>query len=96
MLRTLYNRVIIERLAAPTKSTGGLHLPDSQKGNLVIRGKVVTTGPGQVLQDGSLLPCDVDAGDIVHVHIRETGDVTYDGKTYLVVLDTSILAVEAA
>ena len=44
--RPLFDRVLIERIAAETKSKGGIMLPEKSIGK-VLEGKVVACGPGK-------------------------------------------------
>ncbi|PNH05805.1 chaperonin [Tetrabaena socialis] len=60
----LLDRVLIDKVQAATKSTGGILLPESvsQKVN---EGLVVAVGPGRRNKDGDLLPVAVKEGDKV-------------------------------
>lgn len=54
----------MEKLAAPTKSVGGVLLPDSAVSKLN-SGTVVAVGPGRRAMNGDLVPVAVKAGDKV-------------------------------
>lgn len=64
ILRPLNDRLIIRREAAETVTAGGLLLPDTAK-NKPQRGKVIATGPGKLLKDGSRRGLQVKEGDTV-------------------------------
>jgi len=58
------DRVIVNRIAAPAKSKGGIWIPETAR-NKPLEGDVVATGIGKVLPDGSLRELDVKRGDRV-------------------------------
>ncbi|KIZ02813.1 chaperonin [Monoraphidium neglectum] len=60
----LLDRVLIERIIAPTKSAGGVLLPESAV-TKVNEGVVLAVGPGRRTKDGDLLPPSVKEGDKV-------------------------------
>jgi len=51
-IRPLADRVLVERLEAETKTTGGIVLPDTAK-EKPKRGKVLSVGDGKLLDDGT-------------------------------------------
>eukprot|EP00775_Hariotina_reticulata_P011327 gene11327-11477_t len=60
----LLDRVLIEKVIAPTKSAGGVLLPESAVPK-VNEGVVVAVGPGRRNKDGDLIPVSVKEGDKV-------------------------------
>ncbi|EDV26260.1 expressed hypothetical protein [Trichoplax adhaerens] len=62
--KPLFDRVLIEKFAAATKSKGGVLLPEASLGK-VLKGTVVATGPGNVNEKGDLIPTSVKVGDKV-------------------------------
>ncbi|CAG9461926.1 unnamed protein product [Pedinophyceae sp. YPF-701] len=58
----LLDRVLVEKVAAPTKSAGGVLLPETKKVN---EGTVVAVGPGRTTTSGELVPMPVKEGDKV-------------------------------
>ena len=62
-LRPLFDRVLIQRLLAPTKTSGGVILPD--KKSQLNEGVVMEVGPGLRGKDGVLVPVPVKKGDKV-------------------------------
>jgi chaperonin GroES len=60
----LLDRVLIERIVAPTKSAGGVLLPDSAVPK-VNEGVVLAVGPGRRTKDGDLIAPSVKEGDKV-------------------------------
>ena len=90
MLKPLQDRVVIEVAEAETKTASGIILADTAK-EKPMKGKVVAAGPG-AYQNGVLVPMDVKAGDTV-IYSKYAGtEVKIDGKEYLVVRQSDILA----
>jgi len=57
-LRPLNDKIVVKRLEAEEKTKGGIVLPDTAK-EKPREGKVVSTGDGKVLKDGSRAPFQV-------------------------------------
>lgn len=90
-LDPLGNRVIIEPAKLEDVTKSGLVLPDSAKDKSQ-EGKVVAVGPGRVTDEGTRIPVDVKVGDKV-VYAKYAGtEFKEDGKDYLILEDSSILA----
>ncbi|KAG9349324.1 hypothetical protein JZ751_027767 [Albula glossodonta] len=60
----MFDRVLVERLAAETVTKGGIMLPEKSQGK-VLQATVVAVGPGAVNKNGDLQPCSVKAGEKV-------------------------------
>ncbi len=63
-LQPLYDRVVVNRVAAEGKTAGGILLPDTAR-NKPQKGVVTAVGPGKKLKDGSVRPLQVKVGDTV-------------------------------
>ena len=61
-LRPLHDRVIIKRLEEDKTSPGGILIPDSAA-EKPVRGEVMATGNGKLLENGTVRPLDVKVGD---------------------------------
>ena len=91
MIRPLGDRVVIEVAQAETKTASGIILADTAK-EKPMKGVIVAVGPGE-FQNGTRLPLDVKTGDTV-IYSKYAGtEVKVDGKDYLVVRQSDILAV---
>ena len=64
--RPLHDRVLIRRVEAEEKTSGGIIIPDTAK-EKPMEGEVVAVGPGARGEDGKLQPLDVKAGDRVQI-----------------------------
>ena len=60
--RPLHDRVVVRRLEAEEKTTGGIIIPDTAK-EKPMEGEVIAVGPGARDEAGKLVPLDVKAGD---------------------------------
>jgi chaperonin GroES len=91
-IRPLADKVLVQRLEAETKTAGGIVLPDSAK-EKPQRGKVVSAGQGKVLEDGTLRKVQVKKGDMVLFTSYAGTEVKIDGKEYLIMNESDIMAV---
>ncbi|XP_062150139.1 10 kDa chaperonin [Alnus glutinosa] len=57
------NRVLVEKILPPTKTTAGILLPE--KASKLNSGKVVAVGPGARDRAGNLIPVSVKEGETV-------------------------------
>ncbi len=91
-IRPLADKVLVQRLEAQTKTTGGIVLPDSAK-EKPQRGKIVSVGQGKVLDDGTVRKLQVKKGDMVLFTSYAGTDVKINGKEYLIMNESDIMAV---
>jgi len=91
-IRPLADKVLVRRLEAETKTTGGIVLPDSAK-EKPQRGKIVSVGKGKVLDDGTVKKMQVKKGDMVLFTSYAGTDVKIGGKEYLIMSESDIMAV---
>jgi chaperonin GroES len=88
----LNDKVLIERVEADDKTTGGIILPDTAK-EKPKQGKVLALGEGKLLENGQRVPFQVKVGDRVLFSSYAGNEVQVDGKEYLVMSEDDILAV---
>ena len=91
-IKPLSDRVVVEPLEAEEKTSGGIYLPDTAKEKPQM-GKIVAVGPGKVSDSGSKIPMEVKEGDKVLYGKYSGSDVTIDGKDYLIMRESDILAI---
>ena len=91
-VKPLSDRVVIQPLEAEEKTSGGIYLPDSAKEKPQM-GKVIAAGPGKVADSGQLIKPEVKVGDTVLYGKYSGTDITLDGKEYLIVRESDILAI---
>ena len=85
MIRPLADRVVIEPKAAETQTASGLYIPETAK-EKPQQGTVV--GPGKKDE-----PMEVNVGDVVIYGKYAGTEVSVDGKDYLIMKQSDILAV---
>jgi chaperonin GroES len=91
-IRPLHDRVIIKRLEEDKTSPGGILIPDSAA-EKPVRGEVMATGNGKLLENGSVRPLDVKVGDKVLFGKYSGTEVKVEGVDYLVMREDDIVAV---
>ncbi|MCF6156564.1 MAG: co-chaperone GroES [Candidatus Brocadia sp.] len=91
MIRPLDDRVVIEPMEAEEKTPGGIVLPDTAK-EKPMKGKVIAVGEGKMLESGKRAELLVKKGDKVLYGKYAGTEVTLDGKEYLVMRESDILA----
>jgi len=91
-IRPLGDKVLVQRVEAENKTAGGIVLPDTAK-EKPQKGKVVSVGNGKTLDDGSKQQMQVKKGDVVLFTSYAGTEVKIDGKEYLIMSESDIMAV---
>ena len=91
MVRPLDDRVVIEPMEAEEKTQGGIVLPDTAK-EKPMKGKIIAVGDGKMLESGKRAELLVKKGDKVLYGKYAGTEITIDGKEYLVMRESDILA----
>ena len=91
-IKPLGDRVLVKRLEAEEKTTGGIVLPDAAK-QKPKQGKVVAVGKGKQLDSGEKVACQVKKGDVVLFGSFGGTEVTVEGEEYLLMSEDEILAI---
>ena len=89
----LYDKIIVKRLEAETKTSGGIIIPDSAK-EKPIEGKVVAVGNGNVDQNGKHIGLTVKVGDVVIFAKWGGTEIKFDGTEYLIMKESDVLAIK--
>jgi chaperonin GroES len=87
----LEDHIIVEAVEQETTTKSGIILPSDNKEKPSM-GKVIAVGAGKILDNGSRAPIDVKVGDVVYFTKYAPDELDVDGKKYLVVKQSSILA----
>ncbi len=91
-IRPLHDRVIIKRTEEDRISAGGIVIPDTAA-EKPVRGEVIAVGNGKILEDGSVRPIAVKAGDRVLFGKYSGTEVKIDGQELLVMREEDIMGV---
>ena len=90
--RPLHDRVVVRRIEAEEKTSGGIIIPDTAK-EKPQEGEVVAVGPGARAEDGTVTALDVKAGDRILFGKWSGTDVRIDGEELLIMKESDILGV---
>ncbi|MDT7530321.1 co-chaperone GroES [Sphingopyxis sp. SE2] len=90
--RPLHDRVVVRRIEAEEKTSGGIIIPDAAK-EKPQEGEVVAVGPGARAEDGTVTALDVQAGDRVLFGKWSGTEVRIDGEDLLIMKESDILGV---
>ncbi|HMO35246.1 MAG TPA: co-chaperone GroES [Gemmatales bacterium] len=90
-LRPLDDRIVVKPLEAEEKTAGGIVLPDTAK-EKPQRGKVISVGPGRLLDDGNRAAVAVAVNDEVIYGKYAGSEVKVDGVEYKILRENDILA----
>lgn len=91
-IKPLADRIVVEPLEETEEMRGGLYIPDTAK-EKPQQGTVVAVGPGRRTEQGELLAVEISKGDRVLYGKYSGTEVTVDGKDYLIVKESDVLAV---
>jgi chaperonin GroES len=91
-IRPLYDRLVVERVEETETMAGGLYIPDSAK-EKPQEGKVIAVGKGKRLEDGKVVPLDVQAGDRILFGKYSGNEIKIDGNEYLIMREDEVLGV---
>ena len=90
--RPLHDRVVVRRIEAEEKSTGGIIIPDTAK-EKPSQGEVIAVGPGGRDESGKLIPIDVKEGDRVLFGKWSGTEVKIDGQELLIMKESDIMGI---
>jgi len=91
-IEPLDDRIVVLPLEAEAKTRGGIVLPDTAK-EKPQQGKVISVGPGRVLDTGDRAKPGVKKGDIVVFAKYGGTDIEIDRKEYKILRESDILAI---
>jgi chaperonin GroES len=90
--RPLHDRVVVRRLDAEEKTSGGIIIPDTAK-EKPMEGEVVAVGPGARNDKGELVAPDVKAGDRILFGKWSGTEVKLDGEELLIMKESDIMGI---
>ena len=91
-IKPLDDRMVVEQSEAEEKTAGGIVLPDTAK-EKPQRGKVIAVGPGKLLDSGQRGKPSVSVGDEVFYGKYAGADIEVDGKKYVILRESDVLAI---
>src|ERR1700739_147885 len=90
--RPLHDRVVVKRIDAEEKSTGGIIIPDTAK-EKPSQGEVIAIGPGGRDESGNLIPLDVKVGDRILFGKWSGTEIKIDGVEYLIMKESDVMGI---
>ena len=90
--RPLQDRVVIRRLDAEEKTTGGIIIPDTAR-EKPMEGEVVAAGPGARDEQGQIVALEVKAGDRILFGKWSGTEVKLDGEELLIMKESDIMGI---
>ncbi|MGB3722057.1 MAG: co-chaperone GroES [Pacificimonas sp.] len=90
--RPLHDRVLVRRIEADEKTTGGIIIPDSAK-EKPQEGEVVSAGTGARNDAGEIAPLEVKAGDKILFGKWSGTEVKIDGEDLIIMKESDILGI---
>jgi chaperonin GroES len=90
--RPLHDRVVIRRLSAEEKTSGGIIIPDNAQ-EKPMEGEVVAVGPGARNEQGQIVALDVKPGDRILFGKWSGTEVKLDGEELLIMKESDIMGI---
>ena len=92
-IRPLYDRIVVKRIENDNEKTqGGLYIPDAAK-EKPQEGEVVAVGKGKRLEDGKVVPLDVQPGDRILFGKYSGSEIKIDGDEYMIMREDEVLGI---
>lgn len=91
-IKPLGEKVLVRPKTEEEMTAGGIVLPDTAK-EKPQEGEVLAVGPGKILDNGQRVEVSVKVGDMVIYSKYGGTEVTVDGEDYLLIDESSLLAV---
>src|SRR5580658_256220 len=92
-IRPLYDRIVVKRVETEAEKThGGLYIPDSAK-EKPQEGEVVSVGKGKRLDDGKIVPLDVQPGDRILFGKYSGSEIKLEGEELIIMREDEVLGI---
>ena len=91
-IRPLYDRIVVQRIEEKETQRGGIIIPDSAK-EKPQEGKVLAVGKGKMLEDGKVLPLDVQVGQRILFGKYSGNDIKLGDDEYLLMREDEVLGI---
>jgi chaperonin GroES len=91
-IRPLNDRVLVVRVEEEQKTSGGIIIPDTAK-EKPQEGKIISTGPGKIGDDGKRTPLNVKKGDKILFSKYAGTEIKIDGVEHIFMKEDDILGI---
>ncbi len=92
-IKPLSDHILIEPVKEEEKTKTGIFLPDTASKERSEEGKIIAVGPGKKTDDGKIIMMSVKPGDRVLFSKYGPNEIKIEGKEYLIVSESDILAI---
>ncbi len=92
-IKPLHDNVVIAPLSDEKTTQSGIVLPETADKEKPEKGEVLAVGPGKKMENGQISPIGVKVGDKVLFKKYSPDEIKIDGKEYLLLGESDILAV---
>ena len=91
-VRPLFDRLLVKRNDEPTKSKGGLFLPETAK-EKPLEGTVLAVGAGRTSDEGKVTALTVKAGDRILFGKYAGTEIKVEGEDRLILREDDVLGI---
>jgi chaperonin GroES len=91
-IRPLDDRLVVKQAEAESKTASGIYLPEGAK-EKPTRGKVISVGPGKMLDSGTRSPITVSVGDEVYYGKYAGTEVKVNDEKFVILRESDLLGV---
>jgi len=91
-IRPLYDRIVVKRSEEQETTRNGIIIPDSAK-EKPQEGTVIAVGHGKRLENGTLVPLDVKAGDRILFGKYSGSETKLGGSEYMIIREDDVLGI---
>src|SRR5438045_9750776 len=91
-VRPLHDRVLIKRAEEGETVKGAIIIPDSAKEKSQ-EGEVIAAGTGKILENGTILPVEVKAGDRILFGKYSGTEIKLEGQDYIILREDEIIGI---
>ena len=91
-IRPLYDRIVVKRIEEQETLRHGIIIPDSAK-EKPQEGEVIAVGNGKRLENGTMVPLDVKAGDRILFGKYSGSEIKLDGEDYMIFKEDDVLGI---
>jgi chaperonin GroES len=90
--RPLHDHILAKRREPEAKTSGGLFIPDNAK-EKPLEATVISVGTGKRLDNGTLVPLAVKAGDHILITKYAGSDIKLLGNDHMIIREDDVLAI---
>jgi len=90
--RPLHDRILVRRIEADEKTSGGIIIPDTAK-EKPSEGEVIAVGPGARDDAGKIIELDVKVGDRILFGKWSGTEIRLDGEDLLIMKESDVMGV---